>query len=77
MINRGRTDGRADGRIDTQKLGRYNIIPRYFFLWRGIKKSQICFCLAAQRFKPDRSAPKARKGDIKDRILFLPNVYCK
>ena len=31
------TDGRIDGRTDTQKFGGYNIIPRHF-LWRGIKK---------------------------------------
>ena len=30
------TDGRTDGRTDTQKFGGYNIIPRHF-LWRGIK----------------------------------------
>ena len=29
------TDGRTDGRTDTQKFGGYNIIPR-LFLWRGI-----------------------------------------
>ena len=34
------TDGRIDGRTDTQKFGGYNIIPRHF-LWRGIK-SWIC-----------------------------------
>ena len=32
-------DGRTDGRIDTQKFGGYNIIPRNF-LWRGIKRSK-------------------------------------
>ena len=30
------TDGRTDGRTDTQKFGGYNILPRHF-LWRGIK----------------------------------------
>ena len=30
------TDGRTEGRTDTQKFGGYNIIPRHF-LWRGIK----------------------------------------
>ena len=30
------SDGRTDGRTDTQKFGGYNIIPRHF-LWRGIK----------------------------------------
>ena len=30
------TDGRTDGRTDTQKFGGYNIIPRHF-LWRDIK----------------------------------------
>ena len=30
------TDGRTDGRTDTQKFGGYNIIPHHF-LWRGIK----------------------------------------
>ena len=29
-------DGRTDGWTDTQNVGGYNIIPRYF-LWRGIK----------------------------------------
>ena len=30
------SDGRTDGRTDTQKFGGYNIIPRHF-LWRDIK----------------------------------------
>ena len=34
------TDGRTDGRIDTQKFGGYNIIPRHF-LWRGIKRQTV------------------------------------
>ena len=38
------TDGRMDGRTDTQKFGGYNIIPRHF-LWRGIKSSFTVFAV--------------------------------
>ena len=38
------TDGRTDGRTDTQKFGGYNIIPRHF-LWRGIKMAINLNCL--------------------------------
>ena len=34
------TDGRTDGRTDTQKFGGYNIIPRHF-LWRGIISIEV------------------------------------
>ena len=48
----GRTDGRTNRRTDTRTqifFGGYNIIPRTFFKWRGIKtKPQIIFAVTAQ-----------------------------
>ena len=32
-----RTDGRTDGHSNANFFGGYNIIPRTFFKWRGIK----------------------------------------
>ena len=40
------TDGRTDGRTDTQKFRGYNIIPRKF-LWRGIKRVKVSYSLVA------------------------------
>ena len=48
------TDGRTDGRTDTQKFGGYNIIPRHF-LWRGIKSN---FCNQQAHFKHIRTISK-------------------
>ena len=37
------TDGRTYGRTDPQNFRGYNIIPRHFFWWRGIKNEHICY----------------------------------